>query len=356
MFVYLLYMISPILLSLFYNNDLQGNPNTKKRFLKVYALIMCLMIGLRNLHNGSTDSMIYYRYWTTIGNIPFSGIPNMLKSIDLEYGYLLSAWLLSHVFPDPQFQFFISGIVFSCSVCYFVYKNSEDIPLSLLMFNCLGLFNFFVQGLRQSIAMCICLFAIEQCKKRKMISFILLVLLASLFHGSALIFVFVYFLFPLKVDFKTCAILAVLSAFGSRLINQALDFMNYAMNENYSLSGNMEAQGGIVAALVYILILALELLRLWNKNREQKYSFFFYYTLVGAVAFIMRGAVGPIIDRISMYFMFGQMILLPDGMNIFSKNSNTLVRWVVVALCVGIAIYKTSYSTLIPYNFFWDSP
>ena len=90
---------------------------------------------------------------------------NITKS---RFGVWISnnCMVLSHSFSGGQWLLIFSGVVFSLSVCLFTYRNSKNPVISLMVFNCLGLFNFMVQGLRQAIAMSICLFAYEQCKKK----------------------------------------------------------------------------------------------------------------------------------------------------------------------------------------------
>ena len=110
----------------------------------------------------------------------------------MEGGYQVVTWILSHIFKDGQWLLFLSGAFMSFSVCRFVNRNCKNPMFALMAFNCLGLFNFMVQGLRQAIAMCICLWAIEYCKKGQLLKFLGTVGAACLFHASAIVFTVVY--------------------------------------------------------------------------------------------------------------------------------------------------------------------
>ncbi len=221
-----------------------------------------------------------------------------------------------------------------------------------MVFNCLGLFNFMVQGLRQAIAMSICLFAYEQCKKKHFIKFILLVAIACLFHASALVFILVYFLSKFKLNTIQMEIFAVLTFVGMQLLPYAFNILNVAMNENYDLNSASES-GGIVAILIYAVIILFGLL--FKDMSDEHYALFVYSSIVAAVAMLLRNSVNGIAERISHYFAFGQMIVLSNSIaSVKEPKIKLLINTTAVLLCFGIAFYKASYSILIPYTFFWQ--
>ena len=53
--------------------------------------------------------------------------------------------------------------------------------------------------------------------------------------------------------------------------------------------------------------------------------------------------------------MFGQLVLLPSIIKNKLGREGALVGMLAVGLCVGIAVYKASYSVLVPYYFFWQA-
>jgi hypothetical protein len=193
--IYLLYVMSPvivwILMNIINTKSINYDDRRKKNYIIICGIIMALMIGLRYKGVGSGDTAFYYSNWKMMSRVSWSDLPGILQRVDLEYGYQIIVWFLSHLFSGGQWLLIFSGVFFSLSVCLFTYRNSKNPVISLMVFNCLGLFNFMVQGLRQAIAMSICLFAYEQCKKKHFIKFILLVAIACLFHASALVFILV---------------------------------------------------------------------------------------------------------------------------------------------------------------------
>ena len=287
-----------------------------------------------------------------MSRVSWNDLPRVLQSVDLEYGYQIIVWFLSHLFSDGQWLLIFSGIFFSLSVCLFTYRNSKNPVMSLMVFNCLGLFNFMVQGLRQAIAMSICLFAYEQCKKNHFFKFALLVAIASLFHASAIVFILVYFLSKFKLNFIQMGILAILTFIGVQLLPYVFNLLNVVMNENYDLNSASES-GGIVATLIYAVIILFGLL--FRDISDEHYALFVYSAIIAAAAMILRNSVNGIAERISFYFAFGQMIVLSNSIaSVKESKIKTFINMTAVLLCFGVAVYKASYSILIPYTFFWQ--
>lgn len=356
MAIYLLYVMSPvivwILMNIINTKSSNNDDRRKKNYIIICGIIMALMIGLRYKGVGSGDTAFYYNNWESMSRVSWSDLPRILQSVDLEYGYQISVWFLSHLLSCGQWVLILSGAFFSFSVCLFTYRNSKNPVMSLMVFNCLGLFSFMVQGLRQAIAMSICLFAYEQCKKKHLIKFALLVSIACLFHASALVFILVFFLGKFKLNTIQMGIFAILTFVGMRLLPYAFNILNVAMNENYDLNSASES-GGVVAILIYAVIILFGLL--FKDMSDEHYALFVYSTIVAAVAMLLRNSVSGIAERISFYFAFGQMIVLSNSVaSIKEPKTRSLINIVAVLLCFGVAIYKATYSILIPYTFFWQ--
>ena len=344
------FVVAPIV-NTYYKSSIIKNDKAKKTFLFWCGLALFLMISLRHYSVGSTDSMNYYNNWLEMQRISFGQLKNQLINSEMEPGYLTVVWALSKVFRDAQFLFVFTGGFFSFSVCRFIYKNSEDPTLSFVMYITLSLFTFMIQALRQAIAMCICLFAIEFCKKRKIIPFILLVLLAMSFHTSAIAFIPVYFLglIPLKMSTYAAAfaVSGALLAFSGPLINYANEWYG---SEYYRVVDS----GGFIALAVYILILLVAFLY-QDKCRDKKlFDFFFLLTFFGATVYSMRYIGGLIAGRMSNYYMFGQVILLPNIIGRMERQTKIIVYMITLALCILLFAYRLSTSDLIPFMFYWQ--
>lgn len=356
MAIYLLYMASPIImygvLELILGYSINDNPKYRKIYLGLMVIIITLMMGLRSQDVGSGDSRFYYAFWKTMSKTNLSELGYSLKAVDLEIGYQCATWFFSHIFHNGQWQLVLSGAFFAISVCSFVNKNCKNLFLALTVFNCLGLFSFMVQGLRQAVAMCICLWAIEPCKQRKLLKFISLIFVASLFHGSAVVFSAVYFLKYFKLNIKSYLITFCLMMLAILFLPKFFDLLNLIINDHYAV-GTQAKGGGIVAILIYIAVISFGLL--FRDNQDVYYPMYIYMTLIALLAMVMRNTVSSIVERIAYYFAFGEMVVISNSIKtIGNKKEYHLVCGFIAIMCLCVAIYKSTYSVLIPYTFFWQ--
>ena len=355
MFWYLFFATTPVIVSLAVSfsskKSIKVNDKAKRNFLLWCGLFMFIMIAFRHKEVGSNDSQNYFNNWELLSGLSFGGLKSYIAESNFESGYLLFVWTFSHIFPNGQFVFIISAILFVVAVCRFIYINSEDPELSFVMYICLGLYSFMAQGLRQSIAMSICLFAIELAKKRKFIPFVLLVLLASTFHTSAIVFLIIFFIYGITLNVRTLVmgvgITAVLLAFSSRIAAIG----NMIFQREYE--GEVES-GGFVAVAIYVIILLLSIALSGKRRKDKEYSFFVFVTWMGAVFYLMRYTEVQIAERISWYFMFGQLIALPNVITRFDKHVSFIIKCVVIALSFALFAYRLNGDGLVVYRFFWQ--
>lgn len=355
MTLYVLLAIIPLIImpivNTYHKSSINTNDRAKKMFLLCCGVCLFIMIAFRNRYVGSVDSNNYYNNWLLLRQYSFAELKLYLETNPMEDGYLFLVWVLSHIIAEPQFLFVITGLLFAIAVCRFIYKNSEDVQLSFIMFICLGLYVFMAQGLRQALAMSICLFAFEYCKTRKPIRFVLLVLLAMLFHKTAIVFVIVYLMYYLKMNMvnyiaATAAGLVVLvfSSYISQIGN-----LLFEREYETAVEG-----GGFVAVLIYIIILCAACIFASQKKKNKNFVMFFYMTFVGFVTYLLRYTSVNAAERISYYFQFGQIILLPSVINNFDKSARLIIKIVVIILSIFLFIYRLSSSNLLDYYFFWQ--
>lgn len=349
---YLLLAAFPLFMTpvihLYTRKSLYDNQRARRAFLFFCGAALFVMVAFRYRGVGSDDSINYFMYWRQSSADSFH---TMWHSDRYEYGYMLYVWVFSHLFPNPQFSFIISGLIICFSVCWFIYKNSENPVMSFVMFVTLGLYTFMVQGQRQAIAMSICLFAIEACKRRKPIRFVLLVLLAFLFHQSAIVFLCVYFLFGWKLNWKSLTLFLAAGGAALALSTTLVSIANTIFERDYTVAVD---SGGFVATAIYILILIFSLIFAGKRRQEKDFTFFFLMTYVGLITFLMRYMGTLATERVSFYFMFGQIIVLPAVLRRFDARTRMIVNTVIYALCILLFIYRLNSSELIPYRFFWQ--
>lgn len=364
MFSYLMITFSPLFVSLIqkvlYINHSRSPGSEGQRYRQkvgylIFAgVIIALSIGLRSQFVGSTDGQIYYSHWEKLSAISVAEVFELLFHSNFEPGYNIAVWVLSQFFTSGQWVFVFQGVIVAVSVCCFVNKNSRHPCVSLIIFMSLGLFNFMVQGIRQSIAMSICFFAVEQIKNRKLIRFLLLVFLAMSFHGSAIVFFPVYFIYGIKVNIKTIVLYTVGLIGVSSLVPYLFNFLNFLLNSSYSITGGEDVSGGSITVLIYASIVLCGFV--FNKKAMSKnYYLFLVLSITILVVFLMRVFVASIVARVSMYYLCAHLALIPSIIDAQKDRDNKLLfTFVVMLLLIILIFHKSTYTPLTPYTFFWN--
>lgn len=334
----------------FYNVSLNSRDNAKKFFLLFCGVFIFLSLALRSRYVGM-DSDGYYYVWQCLKNISFDSFEKYAQDSDMEKGFLFFVWSLSKVFGNPQYLFVITGAVYAFSVCRFIYLNSHDVSLSIVMYITIGLYEFMFQCMRQAIAMCFCLFAVEFCKNRKFLSFLLLVLLAMCFHQTAIVFLPVYFLYGITLNTSTSLLSIIIGSGVLAISNPIAAIANDWFNREYQ---GIVQTGGYIAVAIYILIIILVILFRRQIKIDSSFSFFYFIMFIGLVIYVMRYTGVRIAERISYYYMFGQLILLPNSVQFLDTKSRTILKCLISILCIALFAYRLSGGDLIPYEFFWE--
>ena len=179
----------------FLNSNLKNKRQGQKLFFLFSCTFIILFQGFRSFNVG-TDLVSYIPSYAKMNNGDFSN----LIFLNYEKGYVFYNKLLGTLgFDERQFLIITSGII-QILIFYTMFEYSEKPLLSVLVYFAFGNFIMTFSGLRQAIAMAICFFSYKFIKKKKIIFYIILILVASLFHTSALFCIFVYPLYFLKMD------------------------------------------------------------------------------------------------------------------------------------------------------------
>ena len=186
---------------------LPAKGNGKKYFVISSCAILFLYAALR-AHGLQPDIPVYVDYYNKYSKLSLIQILGFFGSDHKDPFYYVFSWLFSRIFPNAQWWLAFVALVYIIAFGVLVYRESENPILSFLAFLALGYFEFSLSGLRQTLALSFTMLSFFSIKKKKWKSFVFMVLLASLFHRSALIFLIVYPIAHIKLG-RTHVIVAI---------------------------------------------------------------------------------------------------------------------------------------------------
>lgn len=345
-------LLSIVIIKLFMG-DLDTAPK-KKVFLILSGLILVFFIGSRNaLIAVGTDLNNYYNFYAAAIKMTWKDFSDYMIGIDK--GYVILNQILSILVPWPQFIVYFVAAVTTLLVFRFIYINTKDVFLGVLIFLSLGTFSFFLTGFRQSIAIGLCLWAFEYIKERKLIKFLLVVILAIIMHQTAIVFLPFYYLGNRKAS-AINNILTFTGFFGAVFFTEfLLEWGNELFDKNFVMIGTESAFGGVLNIAVYAatLIAAGTFLNYHRNTKEsEQIKLVFQMLLLGTGIYILRFQA-LVMERVAFYFIPAIAVLLPNVMTEIRQESGKR-EWylLIISICIflyGWRFYNYSYD----YVFFW---
>ncbi|TXD97486.1 EpsG family protein [Psychrobacter frigidicola] len=306
-------------------------------------IVLALFAGIRSYYVG-TDSPGYVRSFINpldIGEFKFRD--------DVEVGYQLLQYSILSLTRNYFWLFFITGLIVVYCYLKMIKKYSVNYLLSVFLFITLGTYIFFFNGLRQGLAMAIFVLATPYLLEKRIIPYVLISLLASLFHVSALFMIPFYLLSTIKIKM----IYKVLISFFGSLVSSSFLVSYFAeSNQRYEVYTEVSEKPGGLLVLSFFAIIMIFIYFISNVYRikEENFDRLFTFYAVG-VAFIIPVAMlgtnpsGP--QRLLTYFIWPLILVLPI---VFKKINNTLFSSLFVGLILTYFILTVSrFSDLTPY-------
>lgn len=329
-----------------------------KLFMLLCFLLIVFFVGLRSRYVGSADTRIYsFMFEQAQGQ----NLLDFLSSKDIiprsfiysEGSFYFLTWILAQVFDDAQAFILITTAIINYGVAAFIWKNAKSDTLSWVLYVCLGSLTFSMNGMRQAIAMSICLFAFEFAKQKKLLKFLLVILLAFTFHRTSVVFLLVYPICNYKPSVFTNTIVGIGSIAFLLNTRRIVALYDYFVGEDYALASEMES-GGLVTVLIYAIVIlsALVYLSLSNKDSRKSVMNLTLLSFVGLLFYISRYFSTQIYERISYYFFFFIILLLPEVESLFNKNSRFFFKCIVVLMAILLFAYRLSIGSFADFEFY----
>ncbi len=326
-----------------------------KVFLWIGSFILALLTGLRHSVTGS-DTSGYIASFRQFRRLPWESVVD--KAHDYyEVGYRVIMKIIGYITNHENVFFTILALFFAYSLGRFITKNSKNRFMSLMLYFTVGAFTFQITGVRQSLAMAILLFSFEYIKKRKLVKFLIIVIVASLFHQSAICIIPMYFLAYIKMNLISCAVF-VLGGGIMCVYSRSLLQLFHSILGKYDHYGYSGFEGGAVfVVIMYLITIVVSYMFMKSLDKQDKHNvFFFNMTFVSLLLYILRYFV-MIAERVGFYYQFAFIILLPNVIEAIPDDSTrkTVRTCALILACLlfGYRSLRVS-SPEYYYYFFWQ--
>lgn len=313
--------------------------------LAVLSLLpYCLTMGLR--YGIGTD--YFYTYVPTFA-LAANG------TYTLDPGYRLLMRFVLFFTDDPTWMFLLCACVIVGLTGRAIWKYSELPWVSILLFAADRHFFISMNGMRQYMGLAVVLGAFRYVREKCLWKYALVVLAASLFHTSMLIFLPLGLLMYLKINPLVGGGLVAALSLMRRPLTAAIRWVVSHTRFAYYY----DQEGWIVESpyrekFYYLLVLAvLASIFYWQNKDDAEYQFLYSLELIVLYLSFNRSIV-ILADRLCWSLEFFHLFLIPK---IIVSCKSKRVRWIVGAACVGICalfcyyeIFYHGYHEVYPYQ------
>lgn len=333
----------------------------RKIFICVATIQNILLMGLRNYNEVGVDLVRYLNAYNIIKNLKFA-------NIFYNGGEKYSLWrILNYFFGHLgiKYEVFLLCIaIFVVSLMgWFIYKYSQNVVLGYFIYLGMGVYTFQYSGLKQTLSMAFILLCYDAEQEQKYFKTIVFLVVALLFHPTAMIFCAYLVGKRIKINSLTLllAFVAIYIIYYNRMILGSFivaffadEYVGY-----YSISNEI---GNTTVFLFLVLILYI----FSNFKSIRKISSIensALYLLGISIAVQILSSYSYAFSRLNLYYIQFAPIYIPIALN---GNGLKILKtfykpsiWIMWGLMMGIMIMQyfshLNNENLLPYVFIWDS-
>ena len=326
----------------------------KKLYCIICGTLWFLISGLRSTAVGA-DTLSYKISFESVKNYPlgyfFQNISDkyILGEGSKDPGYNLFVKLFQFVSDNYQVYLIFIAALFMIPFTIWIIRESKNPLISFALYSSLFYSFFSITGIRQTIATAmVVLIGDKLIKNKKLIPFVIIVLLASTIHASAIVVLPFYFLSKIPVNGKTITVwlIAILTSIFARHMLKSI-FIQLSGYDGYTK--DYEGAGTPIFSLLMFLILIWVLVS-FSGDKEKDENRRFYNALFLALFFTPLTWMNPSAMRIVQYFSIYLVLLIPHMVEVtFDKKSQKPASGIIVTILLLLLLKGNPQ-----YAFFWQ--
>ncbi|HBY86121.1 MAG TPA: hypothetical protein DEO86_09620 [Colwellia sp.] len=313
-------------------------------FLFIPFLIAAVFAGLRY------DVGIDYQSYVDNFNYILKGYPS-----DFEFINKLIIELIHSVGGDVQVYFMFCAVLTNFFVYHFIKKHSQSVITSSVLYFFITFFFFAsLNGVRQYLAIAIFLFSLRYILSKEIYKYAFIIVCASLFHTSAILFLPLYFIIGRKYSTVELCMYGGLAFVFLVIALQYLAGMLF--HTSYLTQVNQTTPRALLIGFSFINIYLIFLVK--NTSKEVnlfRNLLFISLVLIILVLFYPQFSMG--LMRLNGYFLFAlipMLSYLPKHQKIKMRRVSIILPIITVSYLYFFYIiaFKGEQYNLVPYTLY----
>lgn len=262
----------------------------------------------------------YFNYIIISEEIAAANSFSQLLNTRMEIGFVLLTKLITMISSSPVVLYGIYSFLILVPVGIFIYRYSPNVWLSLWLYVTLAFFYTNMNFIRQSLACSIFILGYDFLRKKKLVPYLLITLLAASFHKTALIMIPIYFLVHITLTKEIIIGYSVLVVTGFLLSDKILNIITQFIFTEYADTKYILQGFSLRFMLVPItaLILCASLFVVWRK-RDPDAPMLLNLVIISTTIWLFS-LNHMIIERFSMYNYIFLLIAIPSALAAFKAS------------------------------------
>lgn len=325
---------------------------------------LCFLAMFRGVSCGN-DTENYRQFFQVVASQ--KSLWYTIQHTSFEPLFTALTFFLSRTTRNSQILLIVSSLFSFTVTGHFLAKFSRAPCFSLYLFFTLQIFDFYLSGIRQTLAISMLLLAYEAMLEKSNLKTLLLILLAGFFHRTAWICFPIFFLIRIRyrqVFIEITILVGIVCLFGSRYIIAVIA----SVFPRYQLYfGSSYLKTGLKLSLVlYFLVFGMVLLvgelngtkdSASTRNEQNEWEFRLTFLLL---VVCVLGFTAPVFSRILQYFQLYLCVYFANrlySMSIRIRRILLLISLVAFAAYAGtIHFLRTpEWYTTYPFVFCWSN-
>ena len=292
-------------------------------------------------------------YINTFNQYPLFSVAHdvIFDSSAREPGFIVFSILIkTYISQDYQVWLFIIATISGICIMYPLYKYSCNYGISLFLFMASCQFTWMFNGMRQFLVASILFACTPFILEKKPIPYIIIVLILSTFHKSALIMIPAYFIVDSEpwskrsMLFIACIILAMMftSQF-TGLLDTVVENSDYAT----SIGEFKDSDDGTSPIRILVESIPIIIAFIYRDRIKEKLTpiikISINMSLISSGVYIISKIAksGVLLGRLPIYFSLYNLLLLPWLINnTFEKNERRLMNFFMIICYLGFFYYQ----------------
>ena len=356
------------------------------RFLKseeaqrYFEIIMCFILlfvffGFRDI-TILNDTPHYYGFYYKLAhynNYANSSIFAYNADDRFEYGYQVFVhFLINYVSKDPYTIIWVSSLIITIGNLWFINKHTKDVAFTVFTILILGSFYAQYCLIRQTLAMMVFYIAFTYLERDKTLVYCLLIVLATLFHYTAIFLLILPLLKKLRVNVRNVTIMLTAAVVLAVLLLSLMAALG--LTNNLYFQQMMKRENAPIAAIMDCMLMAVILLTClylhWRLRLKQVDTTYFWtgvfamcvaiVTIVFLPLFRINTYLWPVIilqllRYLSPSYVFKEQALegIPVGKE-WQLRKLFQMAFIVLLLARSVVTltFRPEWNHVVPYQFY----